>query len=107
MKIGIVLSTKDPEAAWNALRFGVTGRRSGHTVRMFLMNAGVELEDIRDPKFDVPDQLRKYREGGGEILACGTCLDTRDKEGTETCPTSTMAELLAIVEQSDRVLTFG
>lgn len=107
MKIGIVLSTDDPEKAWNALRFGVTALDAGHEVQTFLLAAGVELEGIPSDRFDVQDQLAAYLEAGGEVLACGTCLDLRQQEGTEACPVSTMQDLLALVEGSDRVVTVG
>ncbi|MBI5393000.1 DsrE family protein [Candidatus Woesearchaeota archaeon] len=82
MKIGIVLSAADPEIVWNALRFGNTGLQSQHTVKIFLINKG-------------------------KILACGTCLKSRQKEGSNICPLSTMKDLLRLVEESDKVLTFG
>lgn len=107
MKIGIVLSTNEPELAWNALRFGATSLDEGHEVRTFLLGRGVELEEIASPGFDVRGQLEKYLGKGGRVLACGTCLRMRKKGGTEACPMSTMADLLALVEESDRVLTFG
>ncbi len=47
MKIGIVLSTAEPEVAWNAFRFGVTALSSKHEVKVFLMNKGVEIGDIK------------------------------------------------------------
>lgn len=107
MKIGIVLGTNAPEVAWNALRFGVTAKGGGHEVRMFLVNSGVEVEHIRDPKFDVPGQLATFVKRGGQVLACGTCLDNRDMEASPICPVSNMKELLDLVVASDRVLTFG
>ena len=107
MKIGIVLGTNAPEVAWNALRFGVTAKDEGHAVRVFLVNSGVEVERIRDPKFDVLKQLERFVKRGGQVLACGTCLDTRDMDGSAVCPVSTMKELLEIVVESDRVVTFG
>jgi len=42
MKIGIVLSTNEPEAAWNSFRFGVTSLKAGHEVKVFLMNKGLK-----------------------------------------------------------------
>lgn len=107
MRIGIVLSINEPELAWNAMRFGVTALQRGHRVRIFLLARGVELEGLTSPRFDVKGQLAKYRKRGGEILACGTCLELRAKDGTEACPASTMQDLLALVEDFDRVLTFG
>lgn len=107
MRIGIVLSTNEPELAWNAMRFGVTALKGGHRVRIFLLARGVELEELTSPTFDIKSQLEKYRRHGGEILACGTCLEFRAKDSTEACPASTMQDLLALVEDFDRVLTFG
>jgi len=39
-------------------------------------------------------------------MACGTCLKSRHKEGSETCPLSTMNDCLTMVEWADRILTF-
>ncbi|MBI4393072.1 MAG: DsrE family protein [Euryarchaeota archaeon] len=107
MRIGIVLSTNEPEMAWNALRFGVTAVKSGHTVKLFLLARGVEVETIRDARFDVAGQLGAFVSAGGRVFACGTCLTQRNMEATEACPASSMKELLAIVAESDKVLTFG
>jgi len=43
----------------------------------------------------------------GQILACGTCLESRGKQGSSVCPISTMNDLLRLVKESDKVLTFG
>ena len=50
--------------------------------------------------------INKYVGSKGEIFACGTCLVSRDKEGTPICPMSSMKDLMDIVEKSDRILTF-
>jgi sulfur relay (sulfurtransferase) complex TusBCD TusD component (DsrE family) len=107
MKISIILATNEHETAWNAFRFGVTALTSGHNVKVFLTGKGVEAQDIKDEKFNVKEQMEKFLSAGGSILACGTCLKIRQKEGTETCPLSTMKDMLKLVEESDRVLTFG
>lgn len=52
MKIGIVLGTNDPEVVWNAFRFGVRALTANHAVKVFLLNSGVELEEIHDNKFN-------------------------------------------------------
>jgi sulfur relay (sulfurtransferase) complex TusBCD TusD component (DsrE family) len=46
MKIGIVISTNDPEEVWNALRFGNMALKANHTVKVFLINKGVEAENV-------------------------------------------------------------
>ncbi len=106
-KIGIVLSTNDPEEVWNAFRFGNVALKKNHTVRIFLVNKGVEVEDVKSERFPVNEQLQKFVENKGEILACGTCMKNRQKESSDFCPIATMDELLEIVEDSERIVTFG
>ena len=50
MKFGIVIGTNEPEVAWNAFRFGNTSLKANHEVKVFLINKGVEIEDIKDEK---------------------------------------------------------
>ena len=107
LKIGIVVSTNDPEEVWNAFRFANVALEGNHTVRVFLVNKGVEAEDIKSEKFPVTEQLRKFVEKKGELLACGSCMKARMKESSDFCPIATMKDLLDIVEWSDKLLTFG
>ena len=107
MKIGIVMSTNEPEVVWNAFRFGNTSLKAKHKVKVFLINKGVEVESINDEKYDVREQINSFIENKGQILACGTCLKSRNREGSDVCPISSMVDLLKLVEESDRVLTFG
>lgn len=107
MKIGIVLGTNEHEVAWNAFRFGVIALASGHEVKLFLMNSAVEVESIEDEKYDVGGQIASFMEHGGEILACGTCIKSRQRGESDVCPISTMKDLLKLVEESDKILTFG
>jgi uncharacterized protein involved in oxidation of intracellular sulfur len=100
MKIGIVVDTNEPEVVWNAFRFGVTALASGHEVKAFLMNKGVEIEDIKDERYDVKKQVDSFIGNKGQILACGTCLKSRQKEGSTVCSISTMKDLLKLVEES-------
>jgi uncharacterized protein involved in oxidation of intracellular sulfur len=106
MKIGIILETKEPEKAWNAFRFATTSRKQGHEAKVFLMGEAVECESIHHAKYDVAGQLQAFHAAGGEILACGTCLKSRQLDGSEACPTSTMVDCVKLVEWADRVLTF-
>jgi uncharacterized protein involved in oxidation of intracellular sulfur len=107
MKIGIVISTNDPEVVWNAFRFGNVALKENHAVRVFLINKGVEAECIQNENFNVTEQLRAFVKNKGEILACGSCLKVRQKESSKVCPISTMKDLLRLVEESDKLLTFG
>lgn len=106
MKIGIVLETKDYEKAWNAFRFATTAKGQGHEVKVFLMGEAVESERLHHAKFDVAGQLASFRESGGLVLACGTCLKSRNMDGTEACPISTMVDCVNMVVWADRVVTF-
>jgi len=107
MKIGIVISTNEPEIVWNAFRFGNTSLKANHKVNVFLINKGVEIEDIHDEKYNLKEQVATFIKTKGQILACGTCLKSREKEGSNVCPISTMKDLLKLVEESDKILTFG
>ncbi len=108
MKIGIVLSTNEPEAAWNAFRFGLMELSLGHDVKMFLLGKAVEIEDINEPKFNVVEKAQEYLEKGGEILVCSTCLVSRGmKDDFKLSPPSTMKDLADLVNNSDKVITFG
>ena len=105
MKIGIIISTTDPETVWNALRFANTAILEEHEVKIFLLGQGVEIEKIQDEKFNVKDQLDKLKQLGGMMLACGTCIKSRDMQ-FEVCPISTMKDILKLVVESDKLLTF-
>jgi uncharacterized protein involved in oxidation of intracellular sulfur len=106
MKLGIIIETKEFEKAWNAFRFAVTAKKKGHEVKVFLMGEAVECEGLSHEKFNVDEQLKKFVEAGGEILACGTCLKSRNKDGSDSCPISTMLDCVALVEWADKTVTF-
>jgi uncharacterized protein involved in oxidation of intracellular sulfur len=105
MKIGIIISTTGPEKVWNALRFANTAILEKHHVKIFLLGEGVEIENIKSEKFNVGNQLDKLKQLGGTMIACGTCITSRDMQ-FEACPISTMKDMLKLVEESDKVLTF-
>jgi sulfur relay (sulfurtransferase) complex TusBCD TusD component (DsrE family) len=106
VNIGVILETKEYEKAWNAFRFASTARKQGHGVKVFLMGEAVECENLHHEKYDVAGQLNGFRDAGGEILACGTCLKSRQMDGTDACPISTMIDCVKMVEWADRVVTF-
>jgi len=51
MKIGIVIGTNEPEVVWNAFRFGDTSLKANHEIQIFLINKGVEIEEISESFF--------------------------------------------------------
>ena len=107
MKIGIVISTNDAEEVWNAIRFGNVALKKNHIIKVFLVNQCVEAEDIKSARFIVKEQMDSFIENRSELLACETCVMTRLKKGSNYCPIATMKDLLSLVEESEKVLTFG
>jgi len=106
MKIGIILETKEFEKAWNAFRFATTARKQGHEVKLFLMGEAVECEGLVHAKYNVDEQLNNFVNAGGEILACGTCLKSRQMESSGVCPVSTMIDCVNLVIWADKMVTF-
>lgn len=106
MKLGIILETKEYEKAWNAFRFATTARKNRHEVKVFLMGEAVECEGLSHEKYDVAGQLNAFVEAGGTLLACGTCLKSRNREGSDVCPLSTMLDCVELVEWADKVVVF-
>jgi len=106
MKIGIIISQVEPETVWNAFRFGNFSLDKKHTVKVFLIGKGVEYEEINNEKFNIKKQVEKFIDSNGEIFACGSCMKSRKKEGSPVCPLSTMQELMNIVEESDKLVSF-
>lgn len=108
MKIGIILNTNETECVWNCFRFGNEALKNNHAVKVFLLGKGVEIESLKDGRFpSLEGSVKRFVKNKGIVLACGTCLQIRQKEGSRICPVSTMEEMLQLVEESDKVLTFG
>ena len=106
MKIGIIIETNEPEKAWNGVRFANTAVKQGHEAKIFLMSAGVEIENIAHEKYDAKKQIDEFIQHKGTVLACGTCVKSRNQEESDVCPISTMIDCLNMVEWADRVVTF-
>lgn len=106
MKLGLVIYSNDPETVWNAFRFGVFALKEGDTVQVFLLAKGVECESLDTPAFNVSEQIQLFLTQGGFIKACGTCLKSRNSQGSDVCPMSTMKDMYQLVKDSDKVLTF-
>ena len=107
MDLGIIIETNDPERVWNAFRLGNTALDAGHAVEVFLLGDGVEAPDLEHPKLNPHGVMLKYAQSGGELYACGTCLNSRDLEADDLRPRATMEECLRIVEDAEKVLTIG
>ncbi len=106
MKLGIIINNNDPETAWNALRLGNEALGGGNETNIFLLGSGVETASIEDKTFDVAGVLEKFLNSGGNLLACGSCLELRQQEAS-VCSLSTMSQLVEMISDSDKVVTFG
>src|SRR3972149_10218727 len=108
MKLGIILQSNKPEHIWNTFRLGGTALKAGHSVEVFLMNEGSELDTIPDSQdFDISVKVAEFQGLKGKIYVCGTCLQVRGKKESGVCPISTMSDLLKMIENSDKILVFG
>ncbi|HLY73509.1 MAG TPA: DsrE family protein [Planctomycetota bacterium] len=106
MKLGVIISSNDPETCWNALRFANFSLKQKDQVRVFLIGKGVEFQNVSTDKFNSVGQADAFLKGGGKIDACGTCIKSRDQAESEMCPISTMKDLYEIVRESEKVVTF-
>lgn len=106
MKLGIIIYSNDPETVWNAFRLGNFARKAGDEAKVFLLGKGVECESIDTDKFKVSEQIQQFVAGGGQILACGTCLKIRNQSGSAICPLSSMEDLYDLIKSSDKVISF-
>jgi uncharacterized protein involved in oxidation of intracellular sulfur len=106
MKLGVVIYSHDSETVRNALRFGNHALAMGDEVRVFLLGKGVECESLGTEIFKVGEEWQTFIDSGGTISACDACLEVRQSPESVTCPTSTVAEMYRIVQESDKVVTF-
>jgi uncharacterized protein involved in oxidation of intracellular sulfur len=93
MKIGVIISSNDAETCWNALRYANFSLEQKDGVKVFLTGKGVE-------------QAEQLLQAAGKVLACGTCIKSRNQEDTEMCPINTIKDMYEIVKESDKVVTF-
>jgi uncharacterized protein involved in oxidation of intracellular sulfur len=106
MKLGIVISSDDVETVWNAFRLANFARKEGDGVSVFLVAKGVEYEGKSTEKFPAKAEAEKLLATGGIILACGTCLQLRNKPGVNICPISSLKDLYKLVRDNDKVVSF-
>ncbi len=105
MKLGIVIYSDHAESVWNAFRLGNFALKAGDTVKTFLLAKGVDSEKIGTSQFKVMEEMQAFADAGGEVLACGTCLEIRNSSGSEICPLSTMQDLYDLISESDKIVS--
>lgn len=107
MKLAIILSTKHAETNWNALRLGNFALNKGDTVSLFLTGEGVEYDENTSSQFDIKKQVKQFLESGNaKIIACGTCMNLRERKDSKECPVGGIEDLYNLIVKSDKVITF-
>jgi uncharacterized protein involved in oxidation of intracellular sulfur len=104
--IGIVIYSSDVETVWNAVRFANFSKNQGDTVSIFLLGKGVELDNLVTTDNDIKEQADAFLAGGGTILGCGSCLQSRNMDEPQVCKFSTMKDLYEMVRMNKIVMTF-
>jgi hypothetical protein len=104
--IGIVIYSNDAETVWNAFRFSNFSQNQGDTVNIFLLGKGVELDNLVKSNKDIQEQADAFLAGGGIILGCGTCLQSRNNLEPRVCKFSSMQDLYSLVRKNKIVMTF-
>lgn len=106
MTLGIIIYSTDTEVVYNAFRLANFSLKEGDQVKVFLLASGVEYELLNSEKFNIIELAQNFLDTGGEILACGTCLNLRKQDSTEMCPLSNMKDLYELVRNCDKTVTF-
>ncbi|MBI5452423.1 DsrE family protein [Candidatus Gottesmanbacteria bacterium] len=107
MKLSIILSTKNAETNWNALRLANLAFKKGDEVSVFLLGEAVEYDKVNQKPFNIKEQVNMLLQTGrAKLVACGTCMDIRHKESSKTCPMGGIEDLYSLIATSDKVITF-
>lgn len=104
--IGMVIYSNDTETVWNAMRLANYSKNQGDTVSIFLLGKGVELDNMVKTDKDMKEQVDKFLENGGNILGCGTCLQSRKNDEPEVCKFSSLSDLYELIRKNKIVITF-
>ncbi len=102
------------ERTYNGLRLaGALAKRADHVVRVFLMGDGVAAarrnQKVPQGYYNIETMLGNVVRSGGQVAACGTCLDARGIAGedlAEGCQRGSLQQLADWAESSERVLVF-
>lgn len=107
MKLSIVLSTKNIETNWNALRLANLALSKHDEVSVFLMGEAVEYDQVNKEQFDIEKQVDMFLESErAKLIACGTCMSIRHKHDSKSCLRGGIEDLYSLIATSDKVLTF-
>ena len=107
MKLSIILSTKNIETNWNALRLANLALKKGDKVSVFLLGEAVEYDLVNQKQFNIKEQVDMFLKGErAQIIACGTCMNIRHQQDSKSCPMGGVEDLYSFIATGDKVLTF-
>ena len=101
------------ERAYNALRLARSLLMSGDEVRVFLMGDAVGCavgnQKLPDGFYKLDRMVSSIVSKGGEVGACGTCMDARALDEDRFVPGAQRSDLDTLtkwVQYADKVITF-
>ena len=106
MKLGIVLSSNDPESVWSAFVLGTYSLAQGDDVRIYLVGKGVEAFYLEENDMGIKENIEFFLENGGELVACGTCVDKRGRRDKTPCSIGSAEDLYNIVSWAEKIVSF-
>jgi len=106
MKIGIILTTKEYETIWNALRVATEAKNRKHEVKVFLMGEAVDLENLTHNKFDVMAQISAFISAGGKFIVRGEIPSDINTDEAKTFIYSAMNKCIDVIEWADKIVSF-
>ncbi|HOY70250.1 MAG TPA: hypothetical protein PL131_11110 [Methylotenera sp.] len=62
--------------------------------------------NFENEKFDVAGHIHSFLEADVSILACGNLLKIRQSERSDICPILSMQDLYAMINHSDKLLSY-
>lgn len=108
MKIGILISSGDPETLWNAFRFGVLCLNMDYEneVTIFLNAHATAYEDADSEMFNIKELAKSFVLGGGKIIGCQKSMGARGLESNEICQKGGQKDLYELMVKSDKFICF-
>ena len=75
MNVGIIISSDDAETCWVALRYATFHLMQHDEVKVFFVDSGREYRQITSSKFNISEEVEKFKQAGGLIFVC----DSKEK----------------------------
>ncbi len=68
MKLGIIISNKDPEIMWNAIRFANLCLNNDDDVSLFFNAHAVAYDEVDSPQYKLEELVKTFVLSGGVLL---------------------------------------